>query len=284
MILITGASGTVGRELVKVMARPGAAIRIMVRDRVKAGSVSYPGVDIVQGDFGVPETLDDAMSGAHKAFLLTPPDQRQPEWESNFIEAARRSNLRHIVKLSALGASMNAPARLLQWHAESERKLESTGIPYTHLRPSQFMQNFLSFRPTIAGQGAFYAPMGNGRISLVDARDVAAVAAEVLTEFGHERKAYEITGPQALSYKDIAEILTGALGKPVQYVDVPPETARRGMLDNGMPDWFADALLELYAIWRANGASEISDAVHHVGKRTPTTFEQFARDFAPQLA
>lgn len=283
MILITGATGTVGRELVKLMARPGKPVRVMVRDRRKAESIAYPGVEMVEGDFGNVGTLDDALSGIHKAFLLSATDEHQSELESNFVQAAARANLRHLVKLSALGASPNSPARLLRWHAETERQIEAAGIPFTHLRPNQFMQNFLAYRPTIQAQGAFYSPMGAGRISIVDVRDVAAVAAEVLEEHGHEGKIYDITGPEDLSYDELAEDLTNALGRPVQYADVPPDRARQSMVQTGMPEWLADALLELFAIWSNNGSAEVTPVVRNIGKRDPIRFADFARDYAPML-
>src|SRR5581483_5846081 len=223
MILITGASGTVGRELVKRMARPEKRIRAMVRDRDRAASIAYPGVDLVSGDFGDIQTLDDAMSGVNKAFLLTSPGPDQLDWETNFLQAASRSNLRHIVKLSALGAALDSPARLLRAHAEAETRLQDSGIPFTILRPNQFMQNFLNFRDPIIHRGEFYAPMGEGRISIVDVRDVAAVIEAVLSEYGHEDKVYDVTGPEALTYGEIAGLFSQELGKPVAYVDVPPE-------------------------------------------------------------
>jgi uncharacterized protein YbjT (DUF2867 family) len=283
MILITGAAGTVGKELVKILARPEEPIRVMVRDRNKAASIAYPGANVVEGDFGILDTLDSALAGVHKAFLVTPPGERQIELETNFVTAASRSDLKHIVKLSALGAAPDSPARLLRGHAESERRIEESGIPYTFLRPSSFMQNFLNFRESILNRGEFYAPLGGGRVSIVDVRDVAAVAAEVLEEYGHENKVYDVTGPESLTYADAAERLTFALGKSVTYVDVPPEAARDSMLQGGMSPWYADAILELFALWKFNAAAEIAGTVENVAKKDPITFAGFAHDYAPQF-
>lgn len=283
MILITGGTGTVGRELVKRLARPEAPIRVMVRDRSKAGSVAYPGVEIVEGDFDRIDSLDAALSGADKAFLLAGAGERQLHLETNFIRAAGRSKVQHIVKLSALGAALDSPARLLRAHAESERHIEETGIPYTHLRPNQFMQNFLSYRESIVHRGEFYAPMGGGRASIVDVRDVAAVAVEVLNAHAHQGKIYDITGPESLTYVEMAERLTFELGKPVAYVDVPPEAAGAGMRQAGMAPWMVDALLELYALWRLDDAAKVTDTVKHEGKKDPIAFAEFAHDYAPQL-
>ncbi len=279
MVLITGATGNVGREIVKQLARPGTPIRIMVRDPAKTGGLLLPGVEVVRGDFLQPNTLDDALAGIEKAFLLVPPHERMIEMEENFVGALSRSSVKHVVKLSALGAAVDSPARFLRWHAESERRIMSAGVPYTFLRPHQFMQMFLGFRDSINSQGAFFAPMGAGRIGLVDVRDVAAVAVQTIEEFGHDWKTYDVTGPQAIGYGDAALALTEALGRPVQYVDVPPETARAGMLQMGMPDWLADGVLELYDIWRNNGAAEVTGIVNYVAKREPFSFRDFARDY-----
>jgi uncharacterized protein YbjT (DUF2867 family) len=281
MILITGATGTVGKEIVKLLARPEERIRVMVRDRNKAASVTYPGVDVVEGDFGRLQTLDDAVAGTTKALLLAPPGEHQPEFESNFATAASRSNLRHIVKISALGADPESPARFLRGHGESERRIVDSGVPYTFLRPGPFMQNFLGFRESIIHKGEFYAPMGEGRVSIVDARDVAAVAAEVLEEFGHENKVYEVTGPESLTYAEMAGALSFELEKPVTYVDVPPEAAGDAMRQSGMTPWMVDGILELYAIWKFNGACDIADTVSTVAKKDPIRFADFAADYAP---
>jgi uncharacterized protein YbjT (DUF2867 family) len=283
MILITGGTGTVGKELVKLLARPEEPIRVMVRDRTKAASIAYPGANIIEGDFTRPDTLDSALAGVHKAFLLAPPGEHQTEFENNFVTAASRSDLKHLVNLSALGAAADSPARFLRGHAETERRIEASGIPYTFLRPCAFMQNFLSFRESILHRGEFYAPMGNGHISIVDVRDVAAVAAEVLEEYGHENKWYDVTGPESLTYADAAERLTEALGKPVTYVDVPPEAARDSLLQAGMSPWIVDGILELYALWKVNAAAEIANTVQSVAKKDPIPFADFAHEYAPQF-
>ena len=283
MILITGASGTVGKELVKILARPEEPVRVMIRDRSQSSSLVYPGADIVEGDFARPDMLKNALTGIDKAFLLAPPIENQVDLESNFIRAVSYSSVKRVVKLSALGAAPDSPARLLRAHAESERRIEESGIPYTFLRPAPFMQNFLNFRDSIIHRGEFYAPMGDGRVGIVDVRDVATVAAEVLEEHGHENKIYDVTGPESLNYAEMARHLSLAVGKPIAYVDVPPEVAGDAMLKSGIPQWTVDAILELYAIWKFNGAAEISKTVWDIGKKDPITFAEFAHDYAPQF-
>ncbi len=284
MILITGATGNVGRELVKLMARREAPIRVLVRDRSRAESIAYPGVGIVEGDLSKPETLESALTGIHKVFLLCPSGKNMVELEAALIAAADKApDVEHVVKLSALGAAADSPARFLRAHAEAERILAQTDLPFTILRPNHFMQNFLNYRQPIIHRGEFYAPMGDGRISIVDTRDIAAVAAEVLTHNGHQGKTYIITGPESLTFAEMAERLSFEVGKPIAYVDIPPETLRDSLLHNGVDPWMADGVLELYASWKFNSAAEVTDTVHHEGKKDPITFEEFAHDYAPQF-
>jgi uncharacterized protein YbjT (DUF2867 family) len=141
------------------------------------------------------------------------------------------------------------------------------------------MQNLFQLAGTIAGQGVFYQPAGDARISHVDVRDIAAVAAAVLTEDGHAGKLYEITGPEAVTFTQVAEALSAALGKPITYVDVSPQDFKQSLLGWGQPEWAVDALNELYAFYKQGGGSLVTNIVETVGKKQPTTIEQFARDF-----
>src|SRR5579872_5297177 len=284
MILITGGTGAIGTELIKILAKADRPIRAMVRNPAKAGSIAFPGVQIVEGDFEDLASLDAALSGVTKAFLLAAPTEHQLDHETNFLKAAANANLEHIVKLSAMGASPDSPSRFLRGHGEAELRLEESRIPWTHLRPNQFMQNLLGPRDSIIQRGEFYAPAGDAKMSIVDIRDIAAVAVEVLAASpAHEWKRYTITGPEALTYAEVAGRLSFEVGKPVAYVDVPPETARAGMLQSGMSEWLADGILELYALYKADLFSEVTDVVHHEGKKDPITFAQFAHDYAPQF-
>lgn len=286
MILVTGATGTNGKELVRQLAAKGARVRALARNRDKAtAELGGPNVEIVEGDFNRPETLEGALAGGvEHVFLVTSPGPQMAEQEGNMIDACTRAGVRHVVKLSAMGAGVNSPITLGRVHGESEKRLEDSGLAFTHLRPNAFMQNTLGFAPTIHAQGVFYAPAGDGHVSLVDVRDIAAVAAVALTEPGHEGQTYEITGPEALSYYDVAEILSETLGRKVTYVDVPPEAAKAGMIGSGMSEWMADAISELFGVWRAGHGSKVTDVVRQVGKTEPHTFVEFARDHAQVFA
>lgn len=281
MILITGATGTTGRDVIKELSRLGAeGVRVLVRDASKAGFVRDANFELVEGDFDRPETLDAALWSVERAFLLTPPSPQTTAQQGHFIEAARRAGVRHVVKFSAIGASAAAPGGFAKWHGDAEEELKASGLDYTMLRPNFFMQNLLGQAQTVAGEGRIYQPVGDAKASFVDTRDVAAVAARVLTEDGHEGRTYLITGPGALSYGDAAERLSAVLGRKVTYVPISPEDFRRGALAQGLPGWLVDALGLLNDNLAAGHAAAVTDIVREVGKTEPRTFEQFARDYA----
>jgi len=196
--------------------------------------------------------------------------------------AARRArNVKHVVKLSAIGADPNSRVRLLKQHGQIEKHLEDSGLTFTHLRPNSFMQNALGFASTVKKQGAFYTPAKQGRVSFVDARDVAAVAAAALSEPGHENRSYTITGPAALSYAEVAEKISNAIGTKVTYVDVSPEAAKKGMTDAGLSEWMADAINELSSTWSEDFGAEVTNVISEVVSKQPNTYDDFLRDFAP---
>lgn len=280
-ILVTGATGTIGSLLVEKLAAAKVPARTLVRNSEKAQGIEKLGLEAVIGDLGQPATLQPALEGIEKVFLLTAPDARQTELQSNLVRAAKSSGVSHIVKLSALGADDPEDYFVLsRMHRETEEEIERSGIAYTHLRPNGFMQNILTFAGTIKAQGAFYAPFGEAKVSYVDGRDVAAVAFSALTEDGHEGKAYDITGPEPISYQDMARELSSALGREVKHVEVPVEAARGAMVGMGMSEWLADALVGLFNLYNEGRAARVTDAVHEVTGRDPLAFAQFARDYA----
>jgi uncharacterized protein YbjT (DUF2867 family) len=280
-ILVTGATGNIGRILVEKLAAANVTARALVRSREKAEGIEKLGLEAVIGDLDKPETLQPALEGIEKVFLLSAPDPRQVELQGNLIKEAKTAGARHIVKLSAMGVGQAGESfTLARLHRETEEEIERSGIAYTHLRPNGFMQNALMFAGTIKTQGAFYAPLGDAKVSYVDARDVAAVAFSTLTEDGHEGKAYEITGPESLAYEDVARELSSATGHEVKYVNVPMQAAREAMLGMGLSEWLADALVELFNFYRDGGAAHVTDAVRQVTGREPISLAQFARDYA----
>src|SRR5918992_2331370 len=181
MILITGATGRIGGATLKYLSRGGVALRALVRSPDKVASVAAPGVETVTGDLAEPRSLDAALEGVDAALLVSPLDPQQVALQGNFIEAAKRAGRVHVVKISGLGTALDSPVRSGRWHAQTEKYVEDSGLPFTHLRPPFFMQNILRFAPTIRASGEFVGSLGQGKVAMIDVDDIAAVAATALT-------------------------------------------------------------------------------------------------------
>jgi uncharacterized protein YbjT (DUF2867 family) len=278
MILVTGATGTNGQELVRQLSAAGQATRAMVRDPAKAGYLKGPNVELVAGDFDHPQTLDAALQGIEKAFLLTPVAERFIEWQKAFISAAQRAKLKHVVKFSGMGADPKAGAELLRMHDETDEWLRSSDLPFTILQPNSFHQNMLASAESIKSQGKFYLPLKNAEQSTIDVRDINAVAARVLTTPGHEGKTCVLTGPEALTFQEVAQKLSAVLGRKIDYVDVPLAAAADAMRKSGMPEWNVRAVSELLDYFASGAAAEVTDTVQHLLGRPAISFEQFASD------
>jgi len=281
MILVTGATGTNGVEIVKLLSRSGVRCRALVRNPEKISTLSdLPGVEVVQGDLSGPESLPPALDGVDRALLYSSIAPDLAELQGNFVRAAKKAGVRHIVKFSGIDADPHCEWRFLRWHGIAEQDLEESGLAFTHLQPNQFMQVYLRFQVTIASQGKFYAASKDSRVSPVDVRDIAAVAVAALTGTGHEGKKYVITGPEALTYFDVADKLSAAICKKVSYVDVPLEAAKQAILDTGAPEWFAEGQMEQFRFRWQGKQSRVTSTIADVAGKNPTSFEDFAREYA----
>ncbi len=279
-ILITGATGNIGGELVKQLSAKNIAFKAMVRAKDKATDLSSnPEVEIIEGDFNDSSSIKKALEGIDTAFLLTNSTEQAEEQQTSFVEAAKKAGVKHIVKQSQWAADEHSPVRFLRYHAIVERKIQDAGIAYTFLRPNLFMQGLLSFKQTIKEQGKFFAAIGDAKVSIVDVRDIAAVAAEALTSEGHQNKIYNLTGPEALTHQQMATLLSQALGKPVAFTDVPPDAMFQGLLSAHLPQWMAEGLIEDYAHYARGEASVITNDIQNVTGRPPYDFKTFANDY-----
>jgi uncharacterized protein YbjT (DUF2867 family) len=279
--LVTGSTGTLGTEVTRLLAEWGVHVRAAAHTIEKAGKFRDLDVEVVELDYGRPETLDLAFEGVDRLFLLTPVGSDMVETTARLVDAAMRFGVRHIVKQSVMGAG-EVEAAFMNWHRQAELIVEGADIPFTHLRPNAFMQNFINFQGgSIRKEGAFRLPCGDGRVSFVDARDIAKVAVRAFTDpERHKNSAYAITGPEALSHQEAAMALSKALKREIRYVDVPEESARKAMGGTGMPEWQKDGLLELYGLFKAGRLSAVTPSVREVTGEEPVRFEQFVRDHA----
>jgi uncharacterized protein YbjT (DUF2867 family) len=284
MILITGATGTVGSEVVKRLSAQGVEVRAVTRDPRKAGANPLPHVRVVHGDFDDPESMRRACSGVDRAFLLTNSTERAEQQQTAFTAVARQAGVRHIVKLSQLHADANAQERFLRYHGVVEATIRSSGLTFTFLRPNLYMQGLLSFRESIRQKSAVFAAAGDAGISAVDVRDLADVAVVALTSSTHADRVYSLTGPAGLTFRDMAQQLSEAVGRTITFVDVPAKSMRAALADLGFPAWQADGLVEEFAMYRRGEAANVEPGVRDALDRPPRSFAEFARDYASLLA
>ncbi len=277
MILVTGATGMTGSETVRRFSAKGIKVRGLTRNAAKATALSaLPNVEIVEGDLAHPETLSVALQDVDRAFLISSSDATMLEVQSNFIEAARKAGVRHVVKLSGIMPELDSPFRYARMHGEIEKRLEASGMAFTHLRAGEFFTAYFRRVPLIVAKGELILPMEDARIASIDIGDIAEVAITVLTNSGHEGKTYPITGPEALSMEEVAERLSIVTGKPIRYINIEPEEARNINLANGMPPYLADGLFELFAERRKGKESQVSSVIPEVFGWQATRFDEFA--------
>jgi uncharacterized protein YbjT (DUF2867 family) len=284
-ILVTGASGNIGSEVVKQLlaVTPAVSIKAAVHSRQNVKNVKDGDrVKVIPIDYNELDTLREALRDVDKLFLLTPDVPNAPDLASNAVSEAKKVGIRHIVKQSVMGADLEADVGTMRLHRQVEEIIEQSGIPFTFLRPNEFMQNFINFHsPSIKGTNAFYIPLEDAKVSLVDVRDIAAIAVEsLIDEDKHKNKTYLITGPEALSYHQVAEVLSNATGRKISYVNISEEEAKAAMKEIGMSDWLINTVSELSDYFRKGKASEVSPAVEEVTGRKPISFSQFANDYA----
>jgi uncharacterized protein YbjT (DUF2867 family) len=276
MILITGASGNVGREVLRQTAAAGAKVRAAYQSAAKAADAPR-GVEIATVDYNRPETLRAALDGVERVFLVGPPTADLVALERNAVDVIAQSDVSCVVKLSAMGGR---GAIFPGQHADSEDYIRSTGVPYTFLRPNGFMQNLINFSAsTITSQNAFYGSEGEGRVSLIDIRDIAAVAVKTLTEDGYEGEALTLTGPEAVSNQEVARTLSDTLGREIRFINLPPDQFKQALISAGVPEWSANALVDLQRFYREGNAATVTDDVERVLGRKPIALAQFVLEY-----
>ena len=265
MILVIGGRSKIGAALIGDLLGQGQQVRALVRAGEQAGSLAA-GAEAAAGDLADEGSLVTAMHGIEKVFLLSSPHPDAVSWHRNAIDAARRTDVQLLVRSSILGADRDSPAEFISAHTACDRYLEDSGLPFVIVRPNLFLQNIPEATiPSIDAAGNFYVDAGEARISMVDTRDVAAVAAVALTEPGHAGAHYDVTGAEALSYANVAAKLTQAMGRQITYIGAPDDAVRQALLGAGLSEWFASALTGLYQDYRRSGtdgyAAQVTDTI-----------------------
>ncbi|HWV57167.1 MAG TPA: SDR family oxidoreductase [Longimicrobiales bacterium] len=285
MITVTGSTGTIGTELVRLLSEAGAPARAVLRDFTRAPEL--PHIAPIRADLRDETLLEPVLAGTRRLFLLTGNAPGFGETQIGVIRAAERLGVEHVVKLSALGASPRSKSPLGLEHWQVEQALEATSMAWTILRPHTFMQNWLGdVARTVREEGVIYAAIGDGRVPFIDARDIAAVAAEVLLHPDrHAGQRYVLTGGEAVGYGDLARALTDVLGRPVEYRHLTMEEMRARLESQGVHPQMIESMLALAAYQKAGGPTErVSDAVREILGRPPRTIRDFVADYREAFA
>lgn len=280
MILVTGANGNTGSEVTRQLVAAGRLVRVLLRSRANAAKLPKTGIEIALGSFADTDSLDAAMKGVESVFLISFEHPDQLALQANVIEAAKRAGVRMIARLSASSADAESPDPLISNHGKGDRQLAQSGLEHVLIRPQWFNQNFLTYCP----KGVISLPAGTARLPFVDVRDIGAVTVKALTEPGHTGKAYVLTGPEALNHAEVASILSEATKKRFVYEDLAPEIYRQQLIAEGASAYYADLIINLFARMRRRGTAEVHDDIRKVLGRPAITFQQFARDYAGELA
>jgi uncharacterized protein YbjT (DUF2867 family) len=287
MILVTGASGNVGRTVLQEVAKSGAQHRAMYRSTAEAAKAPA-GTETVVADFAKPETLSAALQNVDRGYLVCSPIPELVQLESNMIDACVAAGVQHVMLNSALGAG-DYHKSFPSWHRKVEEKLKGARLSWTILRPNSFHQNVVTFfAPTIRTQGVFYSSMRDANVSFLDVRDIAVAAAKALAGGEHAGKIYELNGPEAINYPELAGKISKVAGRKVQYVDIPMDAQKKAMLEQGMPEWLVTALLDLQQYYLNGKGGETDGLLQKLLGRAPITMDEFlaenAHEFRGQAA
>jgi uncharacterized protein YbjT (DUF2867 family) len=278
-VLVLGATGNIGPHVVRELVALGESPRVLVRDgdRARAMLGAAGAVDVRAGDMTDPATLDAAADGVDTVFLLSPHGFRMADAQLAVIRELRRTGIR-IVKISATSSAVNPDGpHACRQHWEVERVLVESGQPYVILRPNAFMQVIVGQQllPALASTGRILNPIGDAGLSFVDARDVGAVAAQVITRHDWDGQTLALTGPRAVTYPEIAELAAARTGTPTTVVDVSIADLRASLVGRGLADWEADHFAEMYGLFKSGESSFVTDTIEQVTGRPARTIEAY---------
>jgi uncharacterized protein YbjT (DUF2867 family) len=278
-VLVLGATGMVGSHVARSLSDRGEPVRAFVRDPGRAAQMLGGTVPLAVGDLTEPATLDTALDGVDRVLLCLGNRPDQAHLEISVIDACRRAGVRRVVKISAKGAQVGSPVPFWDQHARIEDHLRRSGISSVILRPSTYASNLLASAQPVQAMGRLFAPAGTAPVAFIDPRDVAAVAVAALLDPAHDGHTYTLTGPEALTFAEVAERWSTVIGQPVEYVDIPDEAARAAMLEAGLPPWLTDGIVAVFGQLRHGVASTVNDQVQQILGRRPGAVGDFLRAF-----
>jgi uncharacterized protein YbjT (DUF2867 family) len=279
MLLLTGATGAAGSFIANEFVRQQVPVRILVRDRAKAKRLeNIPSIELVEGDMASRSSLASALDGVDRALMISASSMDMVETQCTFIDASKSAGVRHIIKFSGLDARLDTTFPFGRMHKDIEQYLETSGLAWTHLRPTGFMQEYLREAPSIVHDGALYLALGEVRLNPVDLVDVGKIGFHLLRDGGHDGQRLHLTGPEALTMAEVAERISRAIGRPVHYVPISPEQRRQALIAHGIPAPIADALdKQVHERLKGGLESEVDLSTHKLFNIQPTTVLEFAK-------
>jgi uncharacterized protein YbjT (DUF2867 family) len=277
-VLVCGATGTTGGEVLRQLGAAGIPVRAMTRQAAVAAQWRAEGRPAVVADLADPDSLPPALDAVDAVYVATNASPRLAEYEGNLARAAAAAGVKLFVKLSVVGAAADGPIEFARMHHEAEEAILAASVPVTFLRPNGFMQNTLAWAAQLPG-GVIRGPVMDARWSIVDARDIAAVAVRALTDpDAHGGETYTLTGPEASSPREQVAVIAEILGRGLDVEDLPIETALAAMRAGGWPSWSVDRMGELFGLYADGLAEEVSPDIERVTGRPATSYRQFALD------
>jgi uncharacterized protein YbjT (DUF2867 family) len=280
-ILLTGANGTISSATIRSLQGKGHRLIGLVRDAAKGKALTDLGVELRVGDMAQLRTIEHAFEGVDTAWLLAPPGASAPYQASNALWAARLGGVKHVVRMSAVGAAHDAPNLNSRLHALSDSEIAGSGLPFTIVKPHFFMQNLMMALQSIAEQGAMYFALGDAKLPMVDVRDIgASVAAILANPASHAGKSYMLTGPAAVGIDEVATAIGTAIGKPVKYVPMPVAAAIDALSKRGLDDYNVVALRDYFTSYSRGWESQVTSAVKDLTGNEARSVAEFARDYA----
>jgi uncharacterized protein YbjT (DUF2867 family) len=279
-ILVTGATGRIGSQLISRLARHNdLAVRAFVRDTRKTAPLLASGADLALGHFEDPQSLRVAMEGIDTVLLITPASRDARAHASSVLAAAQTSGVRKIVRISVFKAVADGPSAITRLHGRTDIEIQESGLTYTILRPPFFMQNLVFLAAdSIKREGRLYFGIGDGRLGMIDLRDIVDCAESCVVSEAYDDRIFTVTGPESIGFTEIAARLSHVLGRPVQYVPVPPEAVERSIRALGMDEWYAQVMRDLCRAYSRNWGDLITDSVAHLTGKAPRSFDEFARE------
>ena len=275
MILITGATGKTGSATAKSLGEKGETFRALIRNEEKKEGLESLGGEVVIGSIENTEVVNQSMQGVKTLLVLLPNSESQLALEKQLVDSAKQAGVERIVKMSSIEATPDATSPIPKLHLESEEYIKQSGLAWTMIKPNFYMQNLLASAGTIKEQGKIFLPMGEGKTGMIDTTDVGKVLAKVLSEDGHESMNHEITGPEILSFYEVAEIFSQVLGKQVDYVDVPMDAYKETLGQFLTNQWHLDAVIDLFKGIAEGGIEDKTDTFNELMGETPKSLSQF---------